>query len=173
MGLGAGPKGASRMNTKFKVGIFAAFAIAAAAIPLTITNAFAQEKAPQAQDQGGAPPPAGFQGGQGFGGGQGQGQGQGQPPQGGFRGQGGQGQGQGFPGGGMQMGGAGGGGTTMVEEGLYLYIVQGNRVYKLLKQDLKVIAQGELPRAMGGPQPGGGQGGPGNRGGGGGGEEKK
>lgn len=158
------------MNTKFKVGIFAAFAIAAAAIPLTITNAIAQEKAPEAQVQGGAPPPAGFQGGGGFGGGQGQGQGQ--PPQGGFRGQGGQG-GQGFPGGGMQMGmgGGGGGGTTMVEEGLYLYIVQGNRVFKLSKQDLKVIAQGELPRAMGGPQPGGLPGGPGNRGGGGGGEK--
>lgn len=149
------------MSSKFKIGILAAFAIAATAIPLTITNSIAQEKAPVAQDQ--------FQGQGGFQGGQGQGQGQ--PPQGGFRGQGG---GQpGFPGGGqMMMGGGGGGGTAMVEEGLYLYVVQGNRVFKLAKQDLKVLATADLPRAMGGPQGGGPQGGGlppagGNRGGGG------
>lgn len=166
MGHGASAlKGASsKMSSKFKLGILAAFAIAATAIPLTITNSIAQEKSPVAQDQ--------FQGQGGFQGGQGQGQGQ--PPQGGFRGQGG----QGFPGGGqMMMGGGGGGGTAMVEEGLYLYVVQGNRVFKLAKQDLKVLATVDLPRAMGGPQGGGPQGGGlppagGNRGGGGGGEKK-
>jgi hypothetical protein len=66
------------------------------------------------------------------------------------------------------MGGGGGGGTTMVEEGNYLFIVQGSRMFKVNKSDLKVVAQGDLPRAMGGP--GGAPAQPGNRGGGGGGK---
>lgn len=71
------------------------------------------------------------------------------------------------------MGGGGGGGATMVEEGNFLFIVQGNRMFKVNKSDLKVVATGELPRPMGGPA-GGGQppAQPGTRGGGGGGESK-
>jgi hypothetical protein len=148
-----------QMNNKTKYGLLAAFAIAATAIPLTVSNAIAQEPPSQAGPGQGAPP-AGPQG--GFR--PGQGQGQGFPPQGDRPFQPGQG--------GPMMGGGGGGGTTMVEEGAFLYIVQGNRMYKVNKGDLKVAAQGELPRPMGGPagappgQPGGGGG---NRGGGGGG----
>lgn len=162
------------MSNKLKLGLLAAFAIAATAIPLTVTNAIAQEKT---DTQQGVPPPAG-PGQQGGFGGQGGGQGGfggqgGQGGQGGFQ-RGGQGGQPGFPGGQggpMMMGGGGGGGTAIVEEGPYLYIVQGNRMFKVNKSDLKVVAQGELPRPMGGPgggappgQPGGG----GNRGGGGG-----
>lgn len=162
------------MSNKAKYGLLAAFAIAATAVPLTVTNAIAQEvpytvvpfKAPVVQGgQGG-------QGGGGFGqGGQGGGGGFGQGGQGGGGQRGGQGgQGGGFQGQGMMMGGGAGGGTTMVEEGSFLFIVQGNRMFKVNKSDLKVVAQGELPRATG--RPAGGQEGillpgPDSRGGGG------
>lgn len=129
------------MSNKTKMALLAALTIGAIAIPLTITTSFAQEQTKPPVDQQGGPP--------------GQGGGFGGPPQGG-PGQGpGQGQfrpGQPMQGGGMMMGG-GGGGTAMVEDGSHLFIVQGNRVFKLGKSDLKVIAAGELPRPQmqGGP----------------------
>lgn len=89
--------------------------------------ASAQVAAPQAGPQGGVP-----------------GQGQGQ-----FRaGQFGQGQG-GFGGG---FGGGGGGAIAVDNEAVY--VLQGNRVLKLGKNDLSVLRQAELPRPQGQPQPG-------------------
>lgn len=82
--------------------------------------ASAQVAAPQAGPQGGVP-------------------GQGQ-----FRGQFGQGQGQFAPGG---FGGGGGGSIAVDSDGVY--VLQGNRVMKLSKNDLSVIRQAELPRPQG------------------------
>ena len=132
--------------------LLAAVAVAALAVPLTIQSVGAQE-APQGQDQqGAAAGPRNQQRALG----QGQGQGFGQ--------QGGPGQqGQGFPGqggqGGMQMMmGGGGGGATMVVDGNFLFILRGNSLYKVQKETLKVVAEGELPmpQMRGGPggQPG-------------------
>lgn len=133
---------------KFKIGIFATLAIAAIAVPLTVSNSVAQTQA--GQGQAGNPPVAGPTG--GF---RGQGQfGQGQQGQaGGFQGQRGGGfqndqQGRNPFQGQAMMAGGGGGGTTMVEEGSYLYIVQGNRMFKVQKGDLKVVVTGELPRPV-------------------------
>ncbi|MEQ1823813.1 MAG: hypothetical protein ABL949_15000 [Fimbriimonadaceae bacterium] len=137
------------MSNKTKMALLAAVSVVAIAIPLTMTTSIAQEQTKPPVDQQGNPPPA--QG--GFGNPPQGGPGQGGPGQGGpgsFRpGQGGQG--------GMMMGG-GGGGTAMVEDGSNLFILQGNRVFKLSKSDLKVVAQGELPRPQmpGGPGGGGG-----------------
>lgn len=140
------------MSNKTKMALLAALTIGAVAIPLTITTSFAQETnatvkqgtsaAPASQGGFGNPP----QGGPGQGGPPGQGGSQFRPS-------------QGMPGGGMMMGGGGGGGgTAMVDDGNSLFIVQGNRVFKLNKSDLKVAAQGELPRPQmpGGPGGGGG-----------------
>lgn len=131
--------------------------------PLLVTNSFAGQdvKIDSKADQGGAvrqgnPPQqgGGFQ--QGI---PGQG-GPGAGPRGGF---------QGPPQGGgmmMGMGGMGGGQATMVVDGNSLYILQGNMLYKVNKDTLKVVATGELPRPQmrmpGGesaPLPGGGGGG--------------
>jgi translation initiation factor IF-2 len=80
--------------------------------------------------------------------------GQGQPP---FPGQPGQG-----PQGGlqrpMQIGG-GGGGAAMVEDNAFLYVLQGGRLFKVQKSDLKIAAEAMLG---GPPRDGrGGFGGPG------------
>ena len=73
----------------------------------------------------------------------------------------------------MMMGG--GGGATMIADGNFLYVLQGNRLLKINKDDLKVAKTGELPMMQGGfggpgdmppNRGGGGAGGP--RGGGGG-----
>ena len=58
----------------------------------------------------------------------------------------------------MQNRGMGGGGATMVADGDSLYILQGNRMFKVSKSDLRVVKEGNLPMnpPMGG---GGGQGG--------------
>jgi len=72
---------------------------------------------------------------------------------------------------GPMMGGGGGGGAFMVADGAYLYILQGNRLFKVEKESLKVSKEGQLPRPQGmpgGPGPGGGPGGPPPGGGGGG-----
>lgn len=73
---------------------------------------------------------------------------------------------------GMMQRMGGGGGTAMTQDNQFLYIVQGNQVFKLNKRDLAVVAVGRLPGGPGGP-PGGGRGGqtdgaPPRRGGGGG-----
>lgn len=107
------------------------------------------------------------QGGQGgFGGGV-----QGGPPQGGAgpRNFGGEQGGQ-RPGG-MQFGGMmGGGGSAAIDSDQYfLYVVQGNNIFKVQKSDLKVVSNGQLMQMpAGGPQGfgnAGGQGGQGGRGG--------
>lgn len=78
---------------------------------------------------------------------------QGQPPQGGFQGNpppagpGGQ---FGQAGGQFRAGGGMGGGTAMESDNMYLYILQGNTVFKLSKADLKVLGQTQL-MPMGGP----------------------
>ncbi len=63
----------------------------------------------------------------------------------------------------------GGGQATMVTDNSFLFILQGNTIYKVNKNSLEVVGQGMLPnpgpRFEGGPQPGA----PGFRGGGGGG----
>jgi hypothetical protein len=71
----------------------------------------------------------------------------------------------------MQRGMMGGGGqATMVTDNQFLFILQGNMLYKVNKNNLEVIGQGMLPM----PQPmgrgGAGGGAPGTRGGGGGGD---
>jgi hypothetical protein len=82
---------------------------------------------------------------------------------------------------GMQrMGMMGGGPATMVTDNAFLFILQGNTLYKVNKNNLEVVGQGQLPmqgpRFEGGPgAPGGagprtGGGGGGARAGGGGGE---
>lgn len=132
------------MNTKASV-YLGAIALCALALPLTLSLSNAQEGAKQpAVDQQQPPPggpggpPGGFQ------------PGPGQPGQG-FNGQ------PGF----RPMGGGGGGGATMVADGAYLYILQGNRLTKVSKEDLKVARTAELPM----PQPQGNFGGPGGPGG--------
>lgn len=45
--------------------------------------------------------------------------------------------------------GMGGGGVAMIADGGYLYVLQGNRLLKIGKEDLKVVKTGELP----GPTP--------------------
>lgn len=100
-----------------------AAAIGALSIGATLSNSNAQaaDNTPVTQ---GAPPGPGAQRGQGQ---------PGQPGQFGPQG----------PGGGMMMGG--GGGTAMVVDADSLYIVQGNRLFKVRKSNLEVIAQGTLP----------------------------
>lgn len=119
------------MNTRILYAVGAILAIGVIT-PLWSTKSFAAD--PNVQQ---GPPPGS---GGGFGGVQGGAAG----PRGGF-------QGQGFPAQGMpmQFGGGGGGGTAMVSDNGVLFIVQGNMVYKVNKNDLKVAAMGELPR----PQP--------------------
>lgn len=94
------------MNQRNKYGVFAAFALAAALLPFTISAAFAQ---------GGAaagPRP---------------------------------GQGQGLMPTDQRMPIYGGGGpSSMVSDGGHLFIVQGNKVFKVTKSDLKVVAQNDL-----------------------------
>ncbi len=102
-------------------------ALLAAAIPLTLTLATAQVAPPP--DQGVRPGQGGF--------------GQGQPGAAGPGGQFGQRQ----PG--MMMGG--GGAAAIVADNMFLYIVQGNRLVKVSKADLKVLGETQL----GGPMPGG------------------
>jgi translation initiation factor IF-2 len=83
-----------------------------------------------------------------------------------------------FGGGGFAGGGGGGGSIAVDSSGLY--VLQGNRVYRLDKGTLRVLAEGELPRpqmpqgfgGQGGGRPGfGGAAGGGQRGGGGGGNQ--
>lgn len=129
------------MNTRSSV-ILGTFAVLALAVPLTLSYSSAQQagEAPSSQQGGGfGQPPAGGPGG---------------PP-------------QGQPGGFQNrpmMGG--GGGATMIADGNFLYVLQGNRLLKINKDDLKVAKTGELPMMQGGF---GGPGDmpPGNRGGGG------
>lgn len=109
-----------------KLGI-AALAFMAIAAPTTFfANANAQES-PSAQ---GNPPAAGPQG--GFGNGNFRNQGPGQGP-------GGQGRPM------MGMGGMGGGGGAIAVDGTGVYVLQGNKVYKLDKGSLKVTQQADLP----------------------------
>lgn len=76
--------------------------------------------------------------------------------------------------GGGFMGGGGGGGTAMDSDNSFLYIVQGNMIFKVSKSDLRVMARGqlmEMPQGLPGGRdqgirridgqrpPGGGQGG--------------
>jgi hypothetical protein len=130
---------------KLGVGMLAACAIA---IPVAfVATANAQQGGPQG---------GGVQGQNRFG--QGQGQGQAQPGQ----------QRPGFGGGGF--GGFGGGGGAIAATDGAVYVLQGNRVYKLHPSSLAVVAQNELPAPQFQPgQFGGGAGQRGgNRGGGGG-----
>lgn len=70
--------------------------------------------------------------------------------------------------GGGQFGGGGGGGTAMDSDNSFLYIVQGNMLFKVAKADLKVLGSTplmQMPQGQGAPgagrfgpgQPGGGQ----------------
>ena len=52
---------------------------------------------------------------------------------------------------GMMQRMGGGGGTAMTQDNQFLYIVQGNQVYKLNKRDLSVVAAGRLPGGPRGP----------------------
>lgn len=63
------------------------------------------------------------------------------------------GQGPGQQGPGPMMGG-GGAPPTVINDGSYLYILRGNSLLKVAKDDLKVTAQANLPMPMG-PRPGG------------------
>src|SRR5689334_16226268 len=100
---------------------------------LTLTGAtltLTMKSNAQGGDLQGPPPPG--QGGPGAGprfpgGGQGQGQGGFGP------GQPGQGGGQFRP----NFGGGGGGGTAMDSDNMYLYVLQGNMIFKVTKTDLK------------------------------------
>lgn len=105
------------MQTKSQVFI-GLLAAAALAIPLTATLSSAQQAGPQ-------PPPQG---------------GPGQPPFGqpGFAQPGG-------PPAGQMRPGMGGGGVAMIADGGYLYVLQGNRLLKIGKEDLKVVKTGEIP----------------------------
>lgn len=85
--------------------------------------------------------------------------GQGQNPP--FQGQPGQAPGQFRPGGVM---GGGGGAAAIESDASFLYIVQGNQIFKVNKGDLRVVSQGQLmPMGV----PGGRDGGPARQGGGG------
>jgi len=129
------------MNEKLaKLGI-AALAFAAIAVPATF---FASANAQQSPAGQGGPPAAGPAG-------------QGGP--------GGQGGGFGGPGGG-QFRPMGGGGGAIAVDSSGVYVLQGNKVFKMDKNSLKVVQEGDLPAPMG--MPGGpGQGGRGGFGGGG------
>lgn len=161
------------MTDKTKMMVMGVVTLTALSIPLTMSVSYAQttKETPQAGQQNRDLLPSPAEQGGGFGGGR---QG-GAPAQAGPRGQGGPGQpgmqGGGMmpPGGGMQGGMGGGGGAAVVADDKFLYIVQGARVFKVAKADLRVEAQGALPRQQGGPGgPGGGPGGPGGGPGGGG-----
>ncbi len=149
------------MHVTKKVGLaaIAAASLIAISLPFAVV-AGAQSTADQQGEQRG-------QGGQGGQGGFGQG---GQGGQGGFQGgaipapgqggRGGFGGGQsGFP------GGMGGGGSSAMEiDNMFLYVLQGNTIFKVSKADLKIVGQTSL-MPMGTPgQPG--QGGRGGNGGG-------
>jgi hypothetical protein len=135
------------MKTNWKAPILAGLGLVslAVAIPMGVANAQQADQDPQQRGQG--LPPV-----------------QGGPPQGQFRGD--------MPpemqrGDMMQrMGGMGGGPAAMVTDNAFLYILQGNNLYKVNKNNLEVIGQGMLPMPgpMGGP--GGGPGAPGVRSGG-------
>jgi hypothetical protein len=64
----------------------------------------------------------------------------------------------------------GGGPATMVTDNQFLYVLQGNTLYKINKNSLEVVGQGSLPMPMpmgrGGFEGGGPGGAPGVRGGG-------
>lgn len=121
---------------KMAIAALASVALAGATLTLTL-NSNAQGGEPPAAQGPGAGPRGGFQGGppppgQGFGN---------QPP--GVPGQPGQGQpGQFRPQGGF--GGGGGGGTAMDSDNSFLYIVQGNMLFKVAKNDLKVLGSTPL-----------------------------
>lgn len=121
------------MQISKRVGIVAlsALSILAASLPFAV-NATAQGGDRFGQN----PPPGQFnQPGQA-----------GPNPQGGFRQ-------------GMMMGGAGGA-AAIDSDNMWLYIVQGNTVFKVSKADLKVVGQSQLmPMGPMGPNPGGGRGG--------------
>lgn len=127
-----------------KMALAALGAVALAGATLTLTlNSNAQLADP---GQGpGAGPRGGFQGGppaapgQGFGG---PNQGQPGPP----------GQGQFRPQGGF---GGGGGGTAMDSDNSFLYIVQGNMLFKVAKNDLKVLGSTPLQQMPQGREFGG------------------
>lgn len=150
------------MNTRSSL-ILGTFAVLALAVPLTLSYSSAQQAGETPSQQGGGfgQPPAGGPAGQG------PGFGPGQPP-------------QGQPGGFQNRPMMGGGGATMIADGNFLYVLQGNRLMKISKEDLKVAKTAELPvmqGGFGGPgdmppgNRGGGGAGAGGRGGGGGGEE--
>ena len=109
-----------------KMAIAALASVALVGTTLTLTlNSNAQLADPPAQGPG-----AGPRGGQGFGRpGDGQAPPPGQPGQ--FRPQGG-------------FGGGGGGGTAMDSDNSFLYIVQGNMLFKVAKNDLKVLGSTPL-----------------------------
>ena len=114
---------------KFQKMAIAAMAIVGlAGVTLTLTlNSNAQLADPPAQGPG-----AGPRGGQGFGNvPQGPPGVPGQPAPGQFRPQGG-------------FGGGGGGGTAMDSDNSFLYIVQGNMLFKVAKNDLKVLGSTPL-----------------------------
>lgn len=118
------------MNKNLRAPILATLGIAslAVAIPLSIANAQDQQPRPERLQRQGAPD-----------------QFQGRPGQGGF--------GQGEPGGpGMMMRGGMGGSPVMIDDQQNLYVLAGNRLFKVSKANLDVVAEGMLPM---GPQPGG------------------
>ena len=158
------------MSTNWKAPVLAFLGLAALAVAVPVSVANAQEKAQNTQDiqqtgqtttgqrtqrtvQDYYQDPARFQQ-------RGQGAGQdfrqGQPPQ------------QGGPDMMMQRGMMGMGPATMVVDNQFLYILQGNQIYKVNKNTLEVVATGMLPMPMPGqPRFGGGpDGAPGVRGGG-------
>jgi len=77
-------------------------------------------------------------------------QGQRPPDQGGFQRAGQGGGAVAVPGGDMMMqrGMMGGGPATMVTDNQFLYVLQGNTLYKINKNNLEVIGQGMLPMPM-------------------------
>jgi hypothetical protein len=108
---------------KMAIAALAAVALVGTTLTLTLNSNAQGGEPPAAQGPG-----AGPRGGQGFG----------NPPQG-PPGQPGQpGQGQFRPQGGFG-GGGGGGGTAMDSDNSFLYIVQGNMLFKVAKNDLKVL----------------------------------
>lgn len=127
------------MKTNWKAPILAGLGLVSLSIAIPMGVARAQQGDPDPQQRGGGAPPV-----------------QGGPPQGGqFRGD--------MPpemqrGDMMQrMGGMGGGPAAMVTDNAFLYILQGNQLYKVNKNNLEVVGQGMLPM----PMPMGGPGGPG------------
>lgn len=147
------------MKTNWKAPILAGFGLVslAVAIPMGVANAQQNDQAAGGQQRGQGAPPV-------------QGQFRGDLPPDMQRGDMMQ-----------RMGGMGGGPAAMVTDNAFLYILQGNQLYKVNKNNLEVVGQGMLPMPgpMGGPgAPGVRSGGPGAGGpprtsGGGGGEEAK